>query len=91
MSTLHGVMPLSQTLDSPGPIAKTVLDCLIMFDVLDGCEGWQIIQNMEKDDGIYALQREFLVYALGVFPRASASNAQMMYWHLMTWLWTGCG
>ena len=52
---LHGVMPLSQTLDTPGPITQTVLDCLIMFDVLDGREGWQIRQDLEKDDGIYAL------------------------------------
>ena len=43
---LYGVMPLSQTLDTPGPITKTVLDCLIMFDVLDGREGWKIIQYM---------------------------------------------
>ena len=48
-------MPLSQTLDSPGPIAKTILDCLIMFDVLDGREGWQITRDMEKDDGTYAM------------------------------------
>ena len=52
---LHGVMPLSQTLDSPGPIAKTILDCLIMFDVLDGREGWQITRDMEKGDGTYSL------------------------------------
>ena len=33
---LHGVMPLSQTLDTPGPIAQTVLDCLIMFPLESG-------------------------------------------------------
>ena len=52
---LHGVMPLSQTLDTPGPIAQTVLDCLIMFDLLDGREGWQIMQEIKKEDGTYAL------------------------------------
>ena len=52
---LHGVMPLSQTLDTPGPIAQTVLDCLIMLDLLDGREGWQVSQDMEKEDGTYAL------------------------------------
>jgi aspartyl-tRNA(Asn)/glutamyl-tRNA(Gln) amidotransferase subunit A len=52
---LHGIMPLSQTLDTPGPIAQTVLDCLIMFDVLDGCEGWKIAQDMDNGKGVYAL------------------------------------
>ena len=51
---LHGIMPLSQSLDTPGPIAQTVLDCLIMFDVLDGREGWKIAQDMDNGDGLYA-------------------------------------
>jgi aspartyl-tRNA(Asn)/glutamyl-tRNA(Gln) amidotransferase subunit A len=51
---LHGIMPLSQSLDTPGPIAQTVLDCLIMFNVLDGCEGWKIAQDMDNGDGLYA-------------------------------------
>ena len=52
---LHGIMPLSQSLDTPGPIAQTVLDCLIMFDVLDGREGWKIVQDMDNGDGLYAV------------------------------------
>jgi aspartyl-tRNA(Asn)/glutamyl-tRNA(Gln) amidotransferase subunit A len=52
---LHGIMPLSQSLDTPGPIAQTVLDCLIMFDVLDGREGWKIAQDMDNGDGLYAV------------------------------------
>ncbi|MDA0359315.1 MAG: amidase [Proteobacteria bacterium] len=52
---LDGIMPLSQSLDTPGPIAQTVLDCLIMFDVLDGREGWKIIQDMDNNDGLYAV------------------------------------
>ena len=51
---LHGIMPLSQSLDTPGPIAQTVLDCLIMYNVLDGCEGWKIAQDMDNGDGLYA-------------------------------------
>ena len=48
-------MPLAQSLDTPGPIAQTVLDCLIMFDVLDGREGWKIVQDMDNGDGLYAV------------------------------------
>ena len=51
---LDGIMPLSQSLDTPGPIAQTVLDCLIMFDVLDGREGWKIAQDLNNGDGLYA-------------------------------------
>lgn len=52
---LHGIMPLSQTLDSPGPITRTVLDCLLMFDVLNGREGWKIRQDMDSGVSTYAL------------------------------------
>ena len=50
-----GIMPLSQTLDTPGPITQTVLDSLIMFDVLDGREGWKIAKDLDRGEGIYGL------------------------------------
>ena len=50
-----GIMPLSQTLDTPGPIAQTVLDALLMFDVMDGREGWQIIDDLDHGKGLYGL------------------------------------
>lgn len=50
-----GIMPLSQTLDTPGPITHSVLDSLIMFDVLDGREGWKIAQELDNGEGIYGL------------------------------------
>jgi aspartyl-tRNA(Asn)/glutamyl-tRNA(Gln) amidotransferase subunit A len=42
----HGIMPLSQTLDSPGPITRTVRDAIIMLDVMDGRENWQFRMTM---------------------------------------------
>ena len=53
-----GIMPLSQTLDTPGPITQTVLDSLIMLEVLDGREGYQIVQDLDRDEGIYGLLRK---------------------------------
>ncbi len=50
-----GIMPLSQTLDTPGPITQTVLDSLIMFDVLDGREGEAIKRDLDKNEGTYGL------------------------------------
>ena len=40
-----GIMPLSQSLDSPGPLARSVCDALLMFEVMDGREGWKISQD----------------------------------------------
>ena len=51
---LDGIMPLSQTLDTPGPIAQTVEDALIMFEAMDGQEGWKILKNLNQRTGLYA-------------------------------------
>ena len=51
---LDGIMPLSQTLDTPGPITQTVEDALLMFDAMDGQEGWKISQNLNQGTGLYA-------------------------------------
>jgi aspartyl-tRNA(Asn)/glutamyl-tRNA(Gln) amidotransferase subunit A len=48
-----GILPLSHTLDTPGPMARSVLDALIMFDVMDGREGWQMDRNRETSAGWY--------------------------------------
>ena len=40
-----GIMPLSQSLDSPGPLTRSVCDALFMFEVMDGREGWKISQD----------------------------------------------
>ena len=37
-----GILPLSHTLDTPGPMARSVRDATLMFEVMDGREGWAI-------------------------------------------------
>ena len=50
-----GIMPLSQTLDTPGPITQTVIDAGLMFQVMDGCEGWAIDQERASHTGLFAM------------------------------------
>jgi len=50
---LDGIMSLSHTLDTPGPIVQSVLDSLILFDVMDGREGWRIDQDRADGQGLY--------------------------------------
>lgn len=49
-----GIMPLAQTLDTPGPITQSVTDALLMFQVMDGCEGWAIDQARTNATGMFA-------------------------------------
>lgn len=49
-----GIIPLSHTLDTPGPIARSVLDALLMFEVMDGREGWAMDRDREAGTGLYS-------------------------------------
>ena len=50
----EGIMPLSQTLDTPGPITQTVADSVILFDIMAGHDGRMIDANRRDSTGIYA-------------------------------------
>lgn len=50
-----GIIPLSHTLDTPGPIARSVLDAVLMFEVMDGREGWAIDRDRDAKTGLYAV------------------------------------
>ncbi len=49
-----GIIPLSHTLDTPGPIARSVEDTMLMFEVMDGAEGWKMDRDRATAKGIYA-------------------------------------
>lgn len=67
---LDGIMPLSQTLDTPGPIARTVQDTVIFFEAMDGREGWKIARDLNAGTGLYAeLQRGVAGLKLGSISR----------------------
>ena len=49
-----GIMPLSHTLDTPGPLARSVEDTIMMFQVMDGVEGWQMDRDRAAGTGVYS-------------------------------------
>ena len=48
----EGIMPLSQTLDTPGPITRTVLDAAILFDVMGGRAPDLISRDLSSGSGL---------------------------------------
>ncbi len=50
-----GILPLSHTLDTPGPLARSVLDTILMFEVMDGSEGWAMDRDRAAGAGLYSV------------------------------------
>ncbi len=48
-----GIIPLSHTLDTPGPLARSVIDAVLMFEVMDGREGWAMDRDRAAGAGLY--------------------------------------
>ncbi len=48
-----GIMPLSQTLDTPGPITQTVTDAIILYEVMRGRTGADIDADISSDQGLF--------------------------------------
>lgn len=53
-----GIMPLSQTLDTPGPIARSVLDTAILFEVMGGREPGLISHDLNTGHGLSGALRK---------------------------------
>ena len=53
----EGILPLSHTLDTPGPLARNLTDTVIAFDVMNGRSSGDIRDDFNRGAGIYyALQ-----------------------------------
>lgn len=50
-----GIIPLSHTLDTPGPMARSVEDAILMFEVMDGREGWVMDRDRASGEGLYSI------------------------------------
>lgn len=50
---LTGIQPLSHTLDTPGPMARTVRDATIMFETMDGRHPTAIADDMAREAGLH--------------------------------------
>ncbi len=50
---LEGIQPLSQTLDTPGPMARNVCDAVVMFETMDGRHPTAIAEGLAGGTGLY--------------------------------------
>ena len=51
---LDGIVPLSHTLDTPGPMARTVEDAVIMFEVMNGRHPADTDRDLTDRTGLFA-------------------------------------
>ena len=49
----EGITPLSHTLDTPGPMTRSLLDLVVMFEVLKGTDGSEIDKKMRCKTGSF--------------------------------------
>lgn len=49
-----GILPLSHTLDTPGPMVRSVADAVLMFTVMDGTAPAEIERQLLARDGLFA-------------------------------------
>jgi len=49
-----GIIPLSHTLDTPGPLARSVEDAILMFHAMDGAEGWAVDRDLAAGTRLFA-------------------------------------
>lgn len=70
-----GLLPLSPTLDTPGPMARSVLDLLILLQVMDGRDGRAIARDIAGRKGGFALLDKGVTgLTLGVLPEAEVAR-----------------
>lgn len=50
---LDGIVPLSHTLDTPGPMARNVRDAVIMFETMDGRHPTAIADDLANETGLF--------------------------------------
>ncbi len=50
-----GILPLSHTLDTPGPMARSVIDAVQMFEVMDGRHPADTEADWRAGDGLFAM------------------------------------
>lgn len=50
---LDGIQPLSHTLDTPGPMCRSVVDAAIMYRTMDGAEPGEIDRQLDAGSGVF--------------------------------------
>ena len=62
---IDGIVPLSHTLDTPGPLARSVLDAALMFDAMLGTPPVEVERDWQAGDGRYGALRAAVDDGLG--------------------------
>ena len=68
---LDGILPLSHTLDTPGPMCRSVVDAAIMYLTMDGVEPGKIDHQLSASEGVFgAMAKGIAGLTLGVLTQA---------------------
>ncbi len=68
---LDGILPLSHTLDTPGPMCRSVVDAAIMYLTMDGVEPGKIDYQLTASEGVFgAMTKGVAGLTLGVLTQA---------------------
>ncbi len=71
---LDGIQPLSHTLDTPGPMCRSVIDAAIMYETMAGREPHKVDANLRNSAGLYGeIKRGIAGLRLGIMTDAERS------------------
>jgi aspartyl-tRNA(Asn)/glutamyl-tRNA(Gln) amidotransferase subunit A len=73
--SVHGVLPLAETLDTPGPMTRSVEDAAILFQLLQGPDPLDpLTLRHPPDDPLPSLKRGVAGLRLAVLPQAERAG-----------------
>ena len=79
------MLPLCHTLDTPGPMARTVEDCAILLDVMQGPDPHDpLTLRLAPTDPFAKLKRGVKGLKLARMPTANAPTMMLKCWRLTT-------
>ena len=70
-----GIMPLSQTLDTPGPMTRNMADLAVMFSIMQGMNADNLEKDIMNGRGIFRIQENiFKELKLGILSQEERSR-----------------
>jgi aspartyl-tRNA(Asn)/glutamyl-tRNA(Gln) amidotransferase subunit A len=75
--SIHGILPLSPTLDTPGPITRTVEDAALLYGIMQGPDPLDpLTRGVPVRDPMPTLKRGIAGMRLGRMPQAERSGIE---------------
>ena len=71
---LTGIVPLSHTLDTPGPMTRTVEDAALMFEAMDGRHPADTGRDLEHRTGLFAVLDAGVISSSSPFVSAAVTS-----------------